>query len=264
MTYSDNYSNARYPHLQDHQQQHPSYPKPSQSYNHHPSNYHHHIQHPVPVKVEVNESRSLHSASSYHQQSLAQFCHKPVLPAFRFGETGSNSVSSPSPTTPTSSFSFMSQHPWPSLPSSSSSSATSFQQQQQQYASDRLHGYSLPSSLNGHSQGHAQPIALNEDYDDGEEDALAELPHAGLSIGMGGYAGSGYGGDAGGQDTAKGGEKQIRRRSSKACDQCRKSKCKCERSSPNDPCRNCIMLGTREPFHLRNYDSRCRDLFVLL
>ncbi|THV03041.1 hypothetical protein K435DRAFT_775205 [Dendrothele bispora CBS 962.96] len=40
------------------------------------------------------------------------------------------------------------------------------------------------------------------------------------------------------------GEKAIRRRSSKACDQCRKSKCKCERPSPNEPCRSCVMLGT--------------------
>ncbi|KAL0071192.1 hypothetical protein AAF712_001757 [Marasmius tenuissimus] len=36
----------------------------------------------------------------------------------------------------------------------------------------------------------------------------------------------------------------IRRRSSKACDQCRKSKCKCERTSNGEPCRNCVMLGT--------------------
>lgn len=31
-----------------------------------------------------------------------------------------------------------------------------------------------------------------------------------------------------------------------ACDQCRKSKCKCERSSANEPCKACIMLGTRK------------------
>ena len=30
-----------------------------------------------------------------------------------------------------------------------------------------------------------------------------------------------------------------------ACDQCRKSKCKCERSAPGEPCKACIMLGTR-------------------
>ncbi|KAF9530638.1 fungal-specific transcription factor domain-containing protein [Crepidotus variabilis] len=39
-------------------------------------------------------------------------------------------------------------------------------------------------------------------------------------------------------------ERNVRRRSSKACDQCRKSKCKCERASPNEACKNCLMLGT--------------------
>ncbi|KAF5361342.1 hypothetical protein D9757_012319 [Collybiopsis confluens] len=39
------------------------------------------------------------------------------------------------------------------------------------------------------------------------------------------------------------GERPVRRRSSKACDQCRKSKCKCERASSGEPCKNCIMLG---------------------
>ncbi|KAL1728994.1 fungal-specific transcription factor domain-containing protein [Schizophyllum commune] len=38
-------------------------------------------------------------------------------------------------------------------------------------------------------------------------------------------------------------EKMVRRRSSKACDQCRKSKCKCERSAQGDDCKNCVMLG---------------------
>ncbi|KAJ7662169.1 fungal-specific transcription factor domain-containing protein [Mycena polygramma] len=47
-------------------------------------------------------------------------------------------------------------------------------------------------------------------------------------------------GGAGG--TAK--EKAVRRRSSKACDQCRKSKCKCERPGPGEPCRSCVVLGT--------------------
>lgn len=31
-----------------------------------------------------------------------------------------------------------------------------------------------------------------------------------------------------------------------ACDQCRKSKCKCERSGPDELCKSCAMLGTRE------------------
>ncbi|TRM66968.1 fungal-specific transcription factor domain-containing protein [Schizophyllum amplum] len=38
-------------------------------------------------------------------------------------------------------------------------------------------------------------------------------------------------------------EKMVRRRSSKACDQCRKSKCKCERGAQGDDCKNCLMLG---------------------
>ncbi|KAJ7778867.1 fungal-specific transcription factor domain-containing protein [Mycena olivaceomarginata] len=43
---------------------------------------------------------------------------------------------------------------------------------------------------------------------------------------------------------AKGNSKAVRRRSSKACDQCRKSKCKCERPAPGEPCRSCVLLGT--------------------
>ena len=31
-----------------------------------------------------------------------------------------------------------------------------------------------------------------------------------------------------------------------ACDQCRKSKCKCERSGADELCKSCAMLGTRE------------------
>ncbi|KAJ6562490.1 fungal-specific transcription factor domain-containing protein [Mycena capillaripes] len=46
----------------------------------------------------------------------------------------------------------------------------------------------------------------------------------------------------GGGGTAK--ERAVRRRSSKACDQCRKSKCKCERPASGEPCRSCVLLGT--------------------
>ncbi|KAJ7242001.1 fungal-specific transcription factor domain-containing protein [Mycena rebaudengoi] len=46
----------------------------------------------------------------------------------------------------------------------------------------------------------------------------------------------------------KGKDKTVRRRSSKACDQCRKSKCKCERTAPGEPCRSCVMLGTECTF----------------
>ncbi|KAJ6591306.1 fungal-specific transcription factor domain-containing protein [Mycena vulgaris] len=41
--------------------------------------------------------------------------------------------------------------------------------------------------------------------------------------------------------------KPVRRRSSKACDQCRKSKCKCERGT-GDACRSCMLLGTECTF----------------
>jgi len=68
-----------------------------------------------------------------------------------------------------------------------------------------------------------------------------------------------------GQSSLSTAERNVRRRSSKgvfyiitnhpalynpiitACDQCRKSKCKCERTSPSKPCKNCIILGTGRP-----------------
>jgi hypothetical protein len=69
-------------------------------------------------------------------------------------------------------------------------------------------------------------------------------------------------GPGSGPSSGKKGDKEVRRRSSKgpsflhfyprvnfvtdrsaACDQCRKSKCKCERTSPNEPCKNCVMLN---------------------
>ncbi|KAH9941542.1 fungal-specific transcription factor domain-containing protein [Amylocystis lapponica] len=125
---------------------------------------------------------------------------------------------------------------WPSSSgTSASASASSYtQQSQQQYSLDRAHAYLPP--LNGHGHANASAMVLNDDYDDGDGDELGDLPASGLGgLGMG-YGSSGTG-------SAKN-EKTIRRRSSKACDQCRKSKCKCERSSPQDPCRNCVMLGT--------------------
>ncbi|KAI0824538.1 fungal-specific transcription factor domain-containing protein [Trametes gibbosa] len=64
-------------------------------------------------------------------------------------------------------------------------------------------------------------------------------------MGLQTYGGGGGGSALGAKAAA---DKQIRRRSSKACDQCRKSKCKCERGSPHDPCRNCVMLGTQCTF----------------
>ncbi|KAA1474412.1 hypothetical protein DENSPDRAFT_328671 [Dentipellis sp. KUC8613] len=77
-------------------------------------------------------------------------------------------------------------------------------------------------------------LSMNDEYDDGDE--LADLP-----------PGSGMGSNVS-FDVIPGGsgkvDKVVRRRSSKACDQCRKSKCKCERSSEHEPCKSCVMLGT--------------------
>lgn len=37
---------------------------------------------------------------------------------------------------------------------------------------------------------------------------------------------------------------EERKRSSKACDPCRRAKCKCERTTTPGPCINCVVLGT--------------------
>ncbi|GAA5998630.1 uncharacterized protein JCM10292_007114 [Rhodotorula paludigena] len=55
-------------------------------------------------------------------------------------------------------------------------------------------------------------------------------------------------------DKDSGGDKEPRKRSSKACDNCRKSKCKCTRildpatSEPVGPCQNCITVGAECTF----------------
>ncbi|CUA68348.1 Lactose regulatory protein LAC9 [Kluyveromyces lactis NRRL Y-1140] [Rhizoctonia solani] len=38
-------------------------------------------------------------------------------------------------------------------------------------------------------------------------------------------------------------QRTVRKRSSKACDNCRKAKCKCEKSADSTACRNCVLLG---------------------
>ncbi|KZT01624.1 uncharacterized protein LAESUDRAFT_663600 [Laetiporus sulphureus 93-53] len=135
----------------------------------------------------------------------------------------------------------MSQH-WPGPSAGSSASASSYAHQQQ-YSVDRSHGYPLSSSLNGH--GHAHTMALHDDYDDGEADELGDLPGSAMGgLGLPSYSSSVAGVAGASGSAAMKNEKTVRRRSSKACDQCRKSKCKCERNSPQDPCRNCVMLGT--------------------
>ncbi|KAF8153056.1 fungal-specific transcription factor domain-containing protein [Crassisporium funariophilum] len=93
--------------------------------------------------------------------------------------------------------------------------------------------HSAHSAHQGFSEHHLYHLVHppNMSYSD-EYDDLSELPP---DSGLGGFGGSGHSASH---------ERTVRRRSSKACDQCRKSKCKCERTGPNEPCKSCIMLGT--------------------
>ncbi|KAI0267274.1 fungal-specific transcription factor domain-containing protein [Gloeopeniophorella convolvens] len=81
-------------------------------------------------------------------------------------------------------------------------------------------------------------LTLTDEYDDGDE--LGNLPSgSGATVDvLPGSSGS----------SSKAYDKIVRRRSSKACDQCRKSKCKCERSTEDEPCKSCIMVGTQCTF----------------
>ncbi|KAI6041550.1 hypothetical protein EDC04DRAFT_1263501 [Pisolithus marmoratus] len=86
---------------------------------------------------------------------------------------------------------------------------------------------SHPGPVHGSSMSIDIPeTSYTDEYDDGDD--IGELP-------LPSNSGSSHGGQA---------EKVIRRRSSKACDQCRKSKCKCERTTDGTACKNCTMLGT--------------------
>ncbi|KAG2159426.1 fungal-specific transcription factor domain-containing protein [Suillus bovinus] len=69
-------------------------------------------------------------------------------------------------------------------------------------------------------------LSFPDEYDDGDD-----LPDPPSSSGAPATS-SGYS------------DRVVRRRSSKACDQCRKSKCKCERAGDGEACKSCIMLGT--------------------
>ncbi|KZT36275.1 hypothetical protein SISSUDRAFT_1050132 [Sistotremastrum suecicum HHB10207 ss-3] len=83
---------------------------------------------------------------------------------------------------------------------------------------------------------------MTEEYDE-EDDDLGDLQH--LEGHDDDNSPPGGSGGAGGS----GSNRNVRRRSSKACDQCRKSKCKCERSAvEGEPCRSCVMLGTECTF----------------
>ncbi|PBK76122.1 hypothetical protein ARMSODRAFT_950512 [Armillaria solidipes] len=109
------------------------------------------------------------------------------------------------------------------------------------FSQDTSSDYGLMSSVNSWSPQHEDSqmeghiglqnaMSFSDEYD--EVGDLIDLPSmAGSSGGLAHLSGVS-------------GEKPIRRRSSKACDQCRKSKCKCERTSAEEPCRSCVMLGT--------------------
>ena len=233
-------STSHHPHSQPHSQHTPPthYPKPSYAHTHL-----HHAQ--IPIKVE--ESSDLPPVSSltnydHHHVKSASSAHSGAgtpsanHPLFRFGAADFSASASPSNPSPPTPFTFMSHQNWPSSSAASSSYAA-----QSQYAGGGIDRYTISSPVspvNGGSHHHA--LTLADEYDDEGGDELTDLPSAGLGgMGLAPYgAGAGVGGKAG--------EKQVRRRSSKACDQCRKSKCKCERSSPQEPCRNCVMLGTRK------------------
>ncbi|KAI0305366.1 fungal-specific transcription factor domain-containing protein [Multifurca ochricompacta] len=100
------------------------------------------------------------------------------------------------------------------------------------------------SSFNSQSHSALPPfddstaLTLTDEYDDGDD--LGQLPSRSASVADIFHDPS--------SSSSKIFDKAVRRRSSKACDQCRKSKCKCERSSGNEPCKACIMLGTHCTF----------------
>ena len=225
MTYTDpNYSNRRYSSYVDQYRDRP-FAHPTQ------------LQSGITVKVEDADSADVLPAP--HAQYAQQQQHPSTSSYYRFQGSATSSPTSSAPVTP---FAFMSSSQWPSA-SSSSHPASSYPQA---YPSRMHGGYSLHAPLDTHAHSAAAAAAtahhvlppLQDDYDDVEEDGLTELPSG---VSLGGYAGGGLDGGAG----AGAKEKQVRRRSSKACDQCRKSKCKCERSSQNEQCKNCVLLGTR-------------------
>ncbi|KAI0249787.1 fungal-specific transcription factor domain-containing protein [Lactifluus subvellereus] len=81
-------------------------------------------------------------------------------------------------------------------------------------------------------------LNLTDEYDDGDE--LGDLPsRSGSAVDIFPESSS---------PSSRTFGKTVRRRSSKACDQCRKSKCKCERSSEDEQCKACAMLGTHCTF----------------
>ncbi|KDQ54162.1 hypothetical protein JAAARDRAFT_38766 [Jaapia argillacea MUCL 33604] len=161
---------------------------------------------PFAVKLEAEGSPILSPSPSPHF-TFGNYTHSQNPPTYRFGSVpdSQSSSSQPSPTP----FTFMSSQPWPASYGNNTPNS--------------MHHYDLPALQD------TRTMSFQDDYEDGDE--LSELPDSAVSAGP---SGSGTRKD----------EKQVRRRSSKACDQCRKSKCKCERTASNEPCKNCVLLGT--------------------
>lgn len=226
MTYTDpNYSNRRYSYVDQYRDRPFTHPTS--------------IQHqPITVKVEDVDSSEILPAPH------PQYAQQPSSSYYRFGgSTGSSSLSTPSPSAPVASFTFMSGTPWPPTSSSSHTGGVSGPSYQQPYPHNRMHGYNMHNPLDAHPHQAPHVLPPLQDYDDdAEDDGLTELPSG---VNLSGYGSAGIDSGGAGMSGLKGGEKQVRRRSSKACDQCRKSKCKCERSNSSEPCKNCVLLGTR-------------------
>ncbi len=251
-------SASQHPSAQSHSRHTPPTHDPKPSYAHNP-----HLRHTqVPIKLEESPDLPPVSALSNYDHHVnpssastsagSSANHIPSL--FRFGASDFSASASPTSPSPTA-FTFMSHQPWPS----SSGPASSSYGAQSHYAAAGIDRYTIPSPVspaNGSSGHHHHPLGLTDDYDDDGGDDLADLPGGGLGgMGLGSYGASGVGGKSAA-------DKQVRRRSSKACDQCRKSKCKCERTNPQDPCRNCVMLGTRKSSLPRPGGVSCSVYFL--
>ncbi|KAG1743751.1 fungal-specific transcription factor domain-containing protein [Suillus paluster] len=137
---------------------------------------------------------------------------------------GSNSTRSQSVKSEVSSSPYLDLSPSPPhafsfhFPSSASTPTTAHLGPNFTTTSNTIPGRNPPLDLNG--------LSFPDEYDDGDE--LADLPgSSGLPTTSSGHS-----------------DRVVRRRSSKACDQCRKSKCKCERAGDGEACKSCIMLGT--------------------
>ncbi|KIM41432.1 hypothetical protein M413DRAFT_18957 [Hebeloma cylindrosporum] len=167
------------------------------------------------VKTEASSSPDLSPAFHFKfhpssHDSLSQ--HHSTIPLYRFGAQ-SNLANTNNHWAPTSV-----SHP---------PARTHLNQTHHYDFFDRL---SITSQSQSTSPNHT--MSYSDDYDD-----IAEL-----SVGQSGLAA--YVGDSAAPGGNSNNDRAVRRRSSKAFDQCRKSKCKCERSGQNEPCKNCIMLGT--------------------